>query len=338
MILSVTIPALADEGYTNGSEVITSNVDVIEGTYEGINLDDIDLDGEFAMPTIPVLPDAPPVDGSESDDNPIIEDDEEDYIIAYVPQVPMIAPANITALSTPITGIELSFVGNPTTFYVGETYTDVTTFLPDSVNAMDIDSNTDIGGQAWRPLNVPPSGSLYIGAHWFEDNMVFEEITFNVPGTFQRTIYLVADPTVNAEQTINVVRRDSGGGTVTPPPPVYTPSYTVPLRTGFNSSPAPGSPAFSMHAGMGAANRTVANIRTTASNSTTADDIMNAIRAVLPEGVTAEWSQFNSFNLVPATVETDGLITGFITISAGSGSNRTSTGLRINWIIPALSE
>ena len=68
MMLSMSIPALADEGCTNGSEVTAGNIDLAEGTYEDISLDDIDLDGEFAMPTVPVLPDAPPVD-VPGDDN-----------------------------------------------------------------------------------------------------------------------------------------------------------------------------------------------------------------------------------------------------------------------------
>ena len=349
MMLGISIPAFGDEGYTDGSEVAAGNVDVIEGTYEVINLDDIDLDGEFAMPTVPVLPDAPPVDGSESDDNPIVEDDvtegienlisEDDgyeaIVVAYVSIIPTYIGIDPFAA---ITEVQVERYGTGD-IRVGQTVRFYATICPDY----------GIGVINWWvgvPMGhfSPGTNVLDLVTAGFPDpnNRLVFEITFHEAGPWHVTAvvggaieYLDPNAVQHRIQTPVLPRQQTGGNFVT------TPTHHTPARisSGGGSSPAsqPGGSSFNLNSGMGASTRVVANIRNTVSNATTADDIMNAIRAVLPEGVTAEWSQFNSFNLVPATADTGGLITGFITISAGSGANRTSTGLRINWVIPRLS-
>jgi hypothetical protein len=250
----------------------------------------------------------------------------------------------VTVNPHPSTGVfadmTVAVESDPSTFSVDtEYYTFIFTHYP---------ANIDIEGLFGFPTGEE---RRFPGISWFwpgetnaivrfidweyNDNVLKQRLEFVRPGTFDLYTWIEHNRNTTEHQMRITVSPGSGGTT----PPVYTPSYTAPLRTGFNSSPAPGSPAFSMHAGMGAANRTVANIRRTVSNDTTAEEILSAIQDVLPDGVTARWGTNNSqFRLVPATVDTPGRITGLIIITSGTGSNQTSTAINLNIIIPALAE
>ena len=125
----------------------------------------------------------------------------------------------------------------------------------------------------------------------------------------------------------------------TPPGPGPQPpigggwGYSTPTsRSSGTSSPAPGSPAHSFHNGMSSANRAATNVRRNVSNSTTADSIISALREGLPSGVTAEWSPHTPFNIVPATDDVDGRVTGLVIIT--SGTYRSA--INFNVVIPAL--
>ena len=119
-----------------------------------------------------------------------------------------------------------------------------------------------------------------------------------------------------------------GGGIVTVPhPDIQVPS--IGRRT---PNPAPGTALHAFHTGMSFANRAAIGVRRTASNDTTADSIIQAIRANLPPGVTAEWSSRTPFRITPATDDTPGRITGLIIVTVSN----YSSAINFNIVIPEL--
>ena len=86
---------------------------------------------------------------------------------------------------------------------------------------------------------------------------------------------------------------------------------------------------------MSSANRSALAVRNTATNATTGDSIIDAIRAGLPDGVTAEWSQWTPFQIIPATTSEQGRISGLIIITA---NNHYRSAINLNIVIPRLSE
>jgi len=134
------------------------------------------------------------------------------------------------------------------------------------------------------------------------------------------------DVLVNAQAVFNT--------TIPQPPSIaLPPQQPAPPSRGMGApSPQPGTPAFVHSSAMSAANREVRNIIVAASNATTAESVLSAIRAVLPSGSTANWSQGTPFALIPATADQAGSITGMITITTGP----YSSAIRLNITIPAL--
>jgi len=118
---------------------------------------------------------------------------------------------------------------------------------------------------------------------------------------------VTSDRTITAQWTAQ--------GSVTAPAVTYI--HPAPGRTRMMSIPAPGTTAFAFSMGVSAARRVAEDIRRDASNDTTAEGILEDIRAVLPGGVTANWSLNTPFDLIPAIPGSDGRITGLIIISAG---------------------
>ena len=84
---------------------------------------------------------------------------------------------------------------------------------------------------------------------------------------------------------------------------------------------------------MTAARRAISEVSATVSNQTTAETVLGAVRAVMPQGAAANWSPGRSFTLVPATAGQNGRITGLLIISAGP----YSSAIPLNITIPALA-
>jgi len=116
-----------------------------------------------------------------------------------------------------------------------------------------------------------------------------------------------------------------------PTAPAIPATPTTPAHGISAPSPRPGTPAFILHEAMAAARRAVSEVAATASNYTTAESILGAVRAVMPQGAAADWSSGTQFALVPATVGQDGSISGLLIISAGP----YSSAIPLNITIPA---
>jgi len=235
--------------------------------------------------------------------------------------------------------IQVSVYGDPERFYVGETYTFISTLLPDTLGSRNV---------LWRFRRVPnpmPTGSVIWGSHSIQNNREFQNITFNAHGTIEVTIAVIPpewwDVPINDiviqpdwvqdEMTIQVHPRPDIGVTT---PPVFTPLTTVSSGGGGSPSPAPGSAQANFSTGMSFANRTAINVRNTATNATTGESILQSIQAGLPSGVTAEWSQHSPFVIVPATYSEAGSITGTVIITS---NNWYRSAIRFNIELPTLT-
>jgi len=122
-----------------------------------------------------------------------------------------------------------------------------------------------------------------------------------------------------------------GGGAQAVAPPMAS-TIPVDLTRNRGASPQPGSEAFTIAAAMGAIGRAMPGIRSSASNTTTAESILSVIQSAIPANVQADWSAPNSFRLVPATATRPGSITGTIRISFGN----SASALQLNMVIPAI--
>jgi len=116
---------------------------------------------------------------------------------------------------------------------------------------------------------------------------------------------------------------------ITHTPPV---NHGAPSHGRGTPSHRPGTPPFVLHEAMAAARRAISEVSATASNSITADTVLGAVRAVMPQGAAANWPSGTHFVLVPATAGQSGSITGLMIISAGP----YSSAIPLNITIPAL--
>ena len=191
--------------------------------------------------------------------------------------------------------------------------------------------------------NVSVSGEYSVGIFVYLNEGSTVIVTGNVTATganSQSTLAMQGETSMGTGTVTIII----AGQPVTPMPPlgggvqqppgagvgVVTVPAAPPVWGSRAPSPAPGSPAHSFSTGMGRAHRTVMNIRRNASNDITADYIISAVRSVLPPGVTAEWSPYIPFNIVPATDDTPGRITGLINIT---GNNHYRSAINF-WTVP----
>ena len=371
MMLSVAIPALADEGYTNegiySSEVVVGDNITEENIGQAVNdgnkyTNQVITDSNKYTVSNNVVEEQVFTDDTivneENNDNmgnDYLEETEteeyvtDEYVVAYAPQsptAPMATLIDINQLSATVDSISVTVEGNPSTFTVGDVHTFVITANPDTIDLYGEDIR--VVWELWDGdtrifYGLTGIGLSHHGYRFDGVNVVKQGISFTLPGTFELIMWMqdrtASSPTRN-QMTITVHPRQQISTTPTYTP-VYTPSYTEPVRSGGGSSPSsqPGGSSFNLNSGMGASTRVVANIRNTVSNATTAESILSSIQAVLPDGVTARWGTHNSqFRLVPATETTEGRVTGIIIVTSGTGSNQTSTAINLNITIPILGE
>lgn len=158
-------------------------------------------------------------------------------------------------------------------------------------------------GVAWAVEGAASAGTSISGAGLLSVSSNETATTLTVRATS------IHNTSLSGTATVNVV--------APPPAPGPTPPGAGAAERG-DTGLAQANQASTFSLAVSAANREISNIRDAVSNNSTAESILAALQASLPEGVTAQWSPNAPFVLVPATAYAYGSISGTIIVTSGT--------------------
>ena len=227
----------------------------------------------------------------------------------------------LSAVTAPVTVTTPTVTFNPSSTNISNTT------LTQTVNV--IGTATGDISINYNNADVPEGVTIVYDAPAGTITIVGTRPTTNVPpvtGSFTVTVTregVIETFTVNVSLTTTFTPPSASAAPQTPAAP------PAPARDSAPSGPAAGTPAFTHHQTVAGANRAVSQISANVSNSTTADAVLAAVSAGLPQGALVRWSSSTPFAMVPATNTQDGSITGLLIISVGTYNSAISLDITI---------